>query len=452
MSVTASDAAAYLQKYIASYRREYNRFVAPPPIGAGYPALQISPFLYSEEFVCHLTDSGAAIADFSWEPPHDWYITGGPALLIDFPETRTPPAIIELLASKDLLGKDIGLYRIVANVDIPEEIWRGSLPDPVESAESIANGTRIKVFKYDIAWDELIGRLTLGAFGKILDLHLPNKDSEFWNPRIIGNLGFVTADRENKRFYHYLEFLPHTEPAAWDPRTIWVRVHNDVGRDFMYAATPELRRGGSIRFEKPEVPIPPIRAFHDHLAALGRVIDDFAKLVDERGDEDEAIFHSYLQANPILIDIYGEVVSKPRFRYPCGESPLGKEYVEPDFIVRYPWNAYRLVELERPSKRIATKRGEPTAALGQAAFQVAEWKTYIQKHYDLIKREFPGIFVSCSSMIVISRSSQRSFGEGRGLWDYMELVKNQFRVDEVFTYDDLLQRAKEAYIRLVALA
>lgn len=167
MYVTALEAVVYLQKYVASYRMEYKRFITSPPRGGGYPALRVSPYLSSGEIVCHLTDNGAAIADFSWEPPHDWHIAGGPALLVDFPETRTPKAVTELLAREGLLGKPIGLYRIVAQVDIPDEVWRGELPAPVESAGSMADGTRIRVFKYDIAWDELIGRLTFGAFGRI---------------------------------------------------------------------------------------------------------------------------------------------------------------------------------------------------------------------------------------------------------------------------------------------
>jgi hypothetical protein len=108
--------------------------------------------------------------------------------------------------------------------------------------------------------------------------------------------------------------------------------------------------------------------------------------------------------------------------------------------------------LERPSKPIATKQGQPRAEVTQSSFQIAEWKAYIRNHYDLLKQEFPGIAVNFSTMIVISRSSEESFGAKRDIRRYMELLKEQFAIDEVLTYDDLLARAKQAYVALASLA
>jgi hypothetical protein len=88
----------------------------------------------------------------------------------------------------------------------------------------------------------------------------------------------------------------------------------------------------------------------------------------------------------------------------------------------------------------------------QAGFQIAEWKTYIKNHYDKLKMDFPGISVSCSTMIVISRSTHENFGRGRDIAAYMQLVKQQLAVDEVLTYDDLLARSKQAYVALSSLA
>ena len=51
-------------------------------------------------------------------------------------------------------------------------------------------------------------------------------------------------------------------------------------------------------------------------------------------------------------------------------------------------------------------------------------------------------------MIVISRSTEESYGQGREIRRYKELVKEMFSVDEVLTYDDLVARAKQAYIAL----
>jgi hypothetical protein len=81
--VTAKRAALYLAEYIRLYRTEYERFTASPPIGAGYPQLQISPYLYSPEIACYVAKDGAVVADFSRVPAYDWAVAGGPALLVD---------------------------------------------------------------------------------------------------------------------------------------------------------------------------------------------------------------------------------------------------------------------------------------------------------------------------------------------------------------------------------
>lgn len=158
-----------------------------------------------------------------------------------------------------------------------------------------------------------------------------------------------------------------------------------------------------------------------------------------------------MKANPILLDVYGELISKPRFRYPEGESPLGKAYVEPDFIIRYPGDKYKLVELEKPGKRLATSKGQTRAEVSQATFQIAEWMDYIRNHYELIKLKFPGISVNCSSMVVIGRASEESIGAGRNTKRYMQMAGQQFAADELLSYDDLVDKAKQAYVRLQSL-
>ncbi len=165
-------------------------------------------------------------------------------------------------------------------------------------------------------------------------------------------------------------------------------------------------------------------------------------------------FIVFLKDNPILLDIYGgEAISKPRLKYPTLEEspPLGKAYVEPDFIIRYPFNHYRMIELEKPSKKIATKVGHPRSEVTQTTFQIAEWKTYIKNHYDLIKTEYPSINFNCISTVVIGRDTEESFGTGRDIKKYKEYLKMQFSVDEIFTYDDLVSKAKSAYQQLNSL-
>jgi hypothetical protein len=418
MSVNAVKAATYLKEYIEKYCAEYQRFTAPPTRGAGFPPLRISPYLYSTELACYLAQDGAVVADMSWQPPEGW-------------ESGTGLAVIKVFRGG---ATDVA--------------WRTDLPQPVESAEVLAEGrARVHVSKFDIALTELLGRLTYGFLGRTLDILLPAPESEFWNPRIVRDLGFVTADRVDKRFFHYLEILRHVDEAAWDKRAIWARANVDVRRDFVSAVTTAGESGGSIAVLSAQAEV---RPFYDRMSALEDAIVSFERLLQQHGEEDERVFHDFLKNHPALIDVYGRAVSKPRFRYPAGDSPLGKEYVEPDFIMCRPGHQYLLVELERPAKRVTTKAGQPTADVTQAAFQTAVWQTYIQDHYDLIKTDFPGISGACESLIVISRATERSFGAGRRKEERMRDLRNLYKA-QVLVYDDLLERARQAYAAIVAL-
>lgn len=451
MMVSAKDAARYLKRYVEIYRKEFKRFTNQPPVGPGYPVLPISPYLDSNELTCYLANDGAAVADLSRQPDYRWEIAGGPALLVDLPNTRTPPEIFEYLRRDGLLGKNIGIYRIVSKGGLPEEIWSGKLPKPRDCAEFVAEKTiKIMVYQYDISWASLIQRLTFGAFCNILDLRLPGRSSDLWSPRIIRDLGFCTADRHYKRFFHYLELLPHVEKTAWDSRSIWVRVNADIRRDYAHYIGNRNAEGVSLSLERPEVQLES-EVFDNRLSALRGKIDEFEKLLEEHCGDDEDLFHRFLEGNPILLDIYGKTVSKPRFYYPAGESPQGKLYVEPDFIIRYPGNTYKLVELERPSKRLATRKGEPRSEVNQAVFQIGEWRAFILNHYDTLKDQFPGISTDCSYMVVISRSHLYGAGTGRNLFGYKQILGQMYPGNEILTYDDLLIRAKQAYLQLSIL-
>jgi hypothetical protein len=182
------------------------------------------------------------------------------------------------------------------------------------------------------------------------------------------------------------------------------------------------------------------------------VLGEFESLLHAQSGADERIFHSFIEKHPMLLDVYAEPISKPRWFYPPGTSPLGKSYVEPDFVLKYPDGSYRLVELERPNKELATAQGQPRAGVNQAAFQIGEWRTYIANHYDLLKAEYPGISVRQSATIVIGRSSSAGVGLGRSLQQYKELLASQYPTVDVLTYDELLDRARHAYAGLTSLA
>jgi hypothetical protein len=456
VTARAEQVLSYLASYVRAYRDEYARLTAPRPTGAEYPKLQISPYLSSSRLDCYLATDGAVIADATVEPPDDWHVAGGPALMVDTPTSRVPISVTERLKRAGIYGQSIGIYRIVA-ANIPDAIWQGALPAPEDARSATEGQTEIRVAAYPLDWLALIRLLTFGAFGLILDLHLPTPDAPFWNPHIIRDLGFTTADRERRRFFHYLELVRHRDDAAWDVRAIWTRVHLDVKRDFG-SAVAATQPGGQVQIPQSpqarvlqalEEPDRRAQALRSRAEKVAEAIDSLESLVRNMGDEN-ALQRS-LEQNPILLDVYAEeVISKPRFTYPPDESPLGKEYVEPDFLVRYPGREYRLIELERPSKRLDTRRGEPAHDLTQAAFQIAEWRDYLAKHYYLVKDKYPGISSRCRYTIVISQATKHQ--RGAMLPEYLDQLRQMFPDVDVVLYDDLIRRAHLAYATLLGLA
>lgn len=200
-------------------------------------------------------------------------------------------------------------------------------------------------------------------------------------------------------------------------------------------------------------PEPPIgQPFVNRLDLLRSASDGLAKLLESGTDQPESVFHEYLMENPVLLDIYGQAESKPRLKYP-DRGPTGKTHVEPDFILRY-WNrTYKLVELERPAHGFATQVGHPRVEVTHAAYQIAEWRDYIANHYDRIRDRFPGISTSYTSVLVIGRSTNSSFGKAaEDPRRYVSMLRQQLGVDEVLTYDDLVERANVAIRQLESLA
>jgi hypothetical protein len=228
-------------------------------------------------------------------------------------------------------------------------------------------------------------------------------------------------------------------------------VHVDLRRDFAHAFTIPSG-GGTFALPGADAQSNLTDQFVDRLGALDRAIVGFEELLASQPSGAEEIFQTFLEENPVLLDVYGCIEARPRFRYPDGESPLGKQYVEPDFVVRYPGQQYRLIELERPGKQLGTKKGHAAVDLTQAAFQIGEWKTYIAKHYELLREKYPGISTAYRTTIVISRATELQLGGKREAQSMLELYTQQLGTDEVLLYDDLIRRAREAYDRLSAHA
>ncbi|MCA1822492.1 MAG: DUF4263 domain-containing protein [Pseudonocardia sp.] len=442
--LSAAQAATYLQAYARQYRREYARCTAPTPSGAGYPKLPVSGFIEPATLTCYVTRNGYALGDESHEPPEQWWIAGGSALMVDTEPSSRPPEVIHLLKDHGLLGKPTGIYRIVPSAQLTIEEWTGALPSPTETERRTVDDLIIDVKSYKITWEDLVSRLTFGAIGKTLDFNLPAEDGPFWEPHGVFAMGFFPATMRHRRWFRRLELSPHVSAAAWDIRALRTRVNVDVRRDFHRAVAALDKPGGLIALPGAE---PPLDLLRDRLSKLSDALTQFEYLLATQGGAVESVFHDFLAANPILLDVYGQVDEKPRFTYPSGESPTGKTFVEPDFLIRYPGNRYKLVELERPSKSLATQQGQPRAEVTQAVFQIAEWRDYINNHYDLLRSRYPGISSAPQTAVVISRATA-SRPANCDLPRYQALLREQLRVDELLTYDDLAQRARVALVQL----
>lgn len=453
MTISLNDLEKYFAEYVTKYRQEYKRFTSAPPAGPGYPKLAVSPYLNDSQVDIYLANDGVVINQIGIEPDYQWYIAGGPALKVDYEPTVTAKEITEILKQNDLVGKPIGIYRIVSKKKLANKIWKGRIDGIIKtfSREVAVSGIKVNYYQLSSSLRELLTILTFGAFGSILEAHLPDNTNDIGSPHIVRKIGIFPADLNNRRFFEYMEIYGQADCCAWDRRLITLRVKSDLRRDFSQALSlGEREAGGTLSFGSTN---DWAENYTNRLINLKKAIDAFRDVLHFKGKETEDVFHKLLETHPILLDVYGICESKPKLQYPNGQtSIIGKKYLEPDFIVRYPDQSYKLVELERASKGMATKEGQPKAELTQATFQIAEWRHFIKSHYQTIKDKYPGIQSKCKSMIIMSRSRQKEFGGLEDQKQYVELVIELFKVDEVLTYDDLFERACYAYYQLTGLS
>lgn len=438
MVLNVSHVSEYLRLYALQYRRCFEEFTAAPPQGAGYPAIVTSSFLDSPRIDCYIAVDGVVVADMTGRGQDHW-AKGHPCavLVIMAPNLQPNNKVLE-----------VPHWKISCRDQIPDAILKGCMGNPIEVASCDAAPTRIVVNQVDVPLKDVVSRLTLGGIGECVKLPIPDEQSPFWRPWSLRHIGFVLSDGTAQRYLRQIDMYPHLDLAAWDVRSIPVRVECDIRRDYSVAISGPP--GGSL-FLPPEVHSRQ-ETFFDRLVALRAAIDKLKKALEETSDASESVFHEILTDSPLLLDVYGEVESKPRFRYPEDNAgPTGKSYVEPDFLIRLPGRRYRLVEIERPSKRIATRQGQPNAEFTQATFQTAEWVDYIKNHYDLLRDKYPGISSNYETAVVISRTDARSYGDRIDPDRYKDLIRNQFAFNDFLTYDDVLQRAESAYVRLSVL-
>jgi len=447
--VTLDEIARFIFRYAAEYREAYSKATSPPPSGPGYPDVATSPYVGKSTFSVYVTDKGVVINHEGPEPPYQWFIAGGPALKVDYEPTKTPAAVTQLLKQEGLLGKSIGIYRIVAKDSLEDATWRGEVTGITKSISVQDDGTGIhlNVNRVGGGLAKLVEQLTFGAFGKILDAHFPVENSAIGMPHVIEGMGVFPADLNNRRFLNRLEIYGQSDSCAWDVRLAHIRANLDVRNDFARSlSNPAGESGGSLLLGNPNAWI---KSYTDRLQNLRMALAELRSALQVQGEGIESVFHQVLEKYPLLLDVYGQTESKPHFKYPdTSKSPIGKSYLEPDFLIRYPNRSYKLIEIERPSKQVATSQGQPTAQVGQAVFQTAEWKHYIKSHYQEIADRYPGIQSNCKTCVIMSRAQQRNLANEEVLHDYIGLMMDQFNIDEFLTFDDLYERTSYAYALL----
>ena len=453
MAVTLEMVAEFLFAYAIRYREAYARATAAPPDGPGYPSLPISPFLQASHFEVYVAVDGVVINELRDEPKHQWYIAGGPALKVDYEPTRTPPAVTETLKANGLIGKPIGIYRIVAKSEIPTPVWRGSVSNIGRQLERRDTVSAITLILREVrgTLKEVVSSLSFGAYGIILDIHLPTQQSQIGEPHLIRNFGVFPADLSSRRFFSHLEIHGQSDAGAWDKRTVNLRVQQDIRRDLAGAlADPGQSSGGTMAFGAGHSWV---EIYSNRLERLRAAIGALRSALLMKADNVEAVFHEVISKHPLLLDVYGTCESKPQFVYPKGKtSPIGKTSLEPDFLIVYPDRSYKLVEIERPSKAVATAQGQPRSEVAQAVFQTAEWKHFIKTHYQELHSRYPGIQSKCKTAVVMSRTNQQSFKSIDDIRTYTGLIIEQFNIDEFLTFDDLYDRACTAYALLSGLS
>ncbi|EPP8673111.1 DUF4263 domain-containing protein, partial [Acinetobacter baumannii] len=334
MKVELKELGENIRFYIEKYRENYKFFTSTPPHGAGYPKLLVSPYLTAKEFDIYLAEDGVVINEVAPEPDYQWYIAGGPALKIDYEPTKTPKHIIELLKKNNLYGKPIGIYRIVSKKYISAPVWKGMFKNIddrlVIKCEEL--NVKLNLLNISLSLSQVISTLTFGAYGEVLDIKLPTSADSFGIPFIMEKIGFFPADLNNKRFFNYIEIYGHASSCAWDARLMNLRVKNDLRRDFAkHLANLDDKKGGVISFgENMEW----VENYTNRLLNLEVAINEFRQVLHFHSHETEEVFHKLMEKHPLLLDVYGKVESKPKLVYPAGEfSPIGKTYVEPDFII-----------------------------------------------------------------------------------------------------------------------
>ena len=184
------------------------------------------------------------------------------------------------------------------------------------------------------------------------------------------------------------------------------------------ALNPKLKPLSSKKIERENI-----------LHKLENLIKRFETLLETSPKEEE--IQNFLKENPILIQPCTQIIPKQK---------LGEDFIT-DFVLVNVLNQgiiYTLVEIEKPSMRVLTKRGEFSAEFKHAEKQILDWKIWIQDNQNYLRKKLKG-FTNPRYLIIGGKSRNLSEDEKRRIRVWNENQKDI----EFLTYDDILERAKE---------
>lgn len=390
---------------------------------------KLNPFLGRKDALIYLCSDGLIQLEINPSPEPFWYIIGGPALIADTEPSRTPQWVHDVIRGQNLVGKNIGMYRVVGSADELEPIWNRKQTWKTTATLRYRN----KLYKFisvDANWRQTLSVITYGVFNPIIKLPPIQSDQDAWDFIEIHNIGFLTADRRLKAMVSYLRVVPmepiglasYSQPstlAAMDfGRWLDASQHETTGGHLKIGSTAH----GGIIISK--------------LEALEASISGLRILLNNKLDATEEEVHQFLVNHPILLDVYSDVSSKPPFLYPETSNNNEKKFVVPDFVLRQSDGRYVIIEIERPSKRLMIQCGQPSSKITQAAFQIVEFRTFVRDHHSVLQDRFPGIQQDVEYWLIVGRINQLSRANA------LDQLRNTYNVNRVFTYDDVLTRAE----------
>jgi hypothetical protein len=166
------------------------------------------------------------------------------------------------------------------------------------------------------------------------------------------------------------------------------------------------------------------------LDSLQKILDEYERLVDDDATP-ESRLQSFLTDHPLLLTPVLEQVI-PKQQIGCG-----KEY-EIDFVIRQEADRYLVVEIEKPSTPILTRRGDFTAPFQHAERQMLDFLGWIDENLHTARTAMPGI-ANPRGLVVVGR---RRDLDSKGLLRLATKNAATRARYEFLTFDDLLNQGR----------